>query len=427
MPKVTQNQLTSRFVETIKKPGWYVDGQGLRLQVTPEGAKSWVLRFTRDGKTREMGLGPHRDVSLADARERARKARQQILDGVDPIAAREESRTAAKVAEAKHVTFEDCASKYIKAHKAGWKNAKHAEQWHNTLRDYAFPVLGSLPVSKIDTPLVLKVIEPIWHDKTETASRIRARIENILDWATVRGYRTGDNPARWRGHLDHTLPKRSKVARVKHHPALPFTEMGAFMEKLREQPSTSSRALELIILTAARTNEALQAEWGEVDMSAKVWTIPAERMKTGKEHKVPLSDAALTVLRALKKESEDEFVFPGQNVDAPLSNMACLKVLERMNGTDDSERPKYIDKDGRPITVHGFRSTFRDWAAELTSYPRDVVEMALAHTIDDKVEAAYRRGDLFEKRRRLMAEWARYCAEPQAQATGKVVALKGKR
>ena len=306
------------------------------------------------------------------------------------------------------MTFQQCAEGYITAHRAGWRNGKHRDQWSNTLATYVNPVFGSLPVQNIDTALVMKAIEPIWSEKPETASRVRGRIEAILDWATARGFRVGENPARWRGHLDKLLPKKTKVRRVEHHAALPFAEMGTFLAELRKQSGVGARALEFAILTAARTGEAIGARWEELDLTERTWTIPAERMKAEKEHRVPLSDAAHPILEELAKVRHDDFVFPGDRADRPLSNMAMTMTLRRMGRGD--------------LTVHGFRSSFRDWAAERTGFPAEVAEMALAHTVADKVEAAYRRGDLFQKRRQLMEAWARFCTTAPADR-GKVVAL----
>jgi integrase len=286
------------------------------------------------------------------------------------------------------------------AHRVAWKNDKHASQWVATLKTYAYPVIGDLPLHMIDTTLVMKVIEPLWSEKPETASRLRGRMEAVLDWATVRGYRAGDNPARWRGHLDVLLPSRSKVRKVEHHSALAYAELPAFLVKLREQEGVAARALEFTILTAARTSETIGATHHEIDKKNKLWSVPAERMKAGKDHRVPLSDRALKILDQVSRagEGREDFIFPGGNVGKPLSNMAMLKLLARMGRGD--------------LTVHGFRSTFRDWAAERTNFPNEVVEMALAHAVDDKTEAAYRRGDLLEKRSRLMEAWSAYCDKP---------------
>ena len=375
----------------------YADGGGLYLQVSAARTKSWIFRYRMNGRKtpRDMGLGPVHTVTLAEAREKARDARKLILDGVDPVEAKRARKQAQALEAASAMVFKDCAEKYIAAHRAGWSNAKHANQWTSTLETYAYPVFGSLPVASIDTALMMKVLEPIWTTKTETASRVRGRIEAILDWATARGFRVGENPARWRGHLDKLLPARSKVQKVKHHKALPYTEIGAFMEKLRDQDGFAARALEWLILTASRTSETIGATWEEIVFEAKVWTVPADRIKGGKEHRVPLSPSALKIAKEMQKVKDGDYVFQGGKPGKPLSNNALLELLKRM--------------DRRDLTAHGFRSTFRDWAAEQTNYPREVAEMALAHTIEDKVEAAYRRGDLFDKRKRLMDDWAKYC------------------
>lgn len=405
------HKLTAIEVSKKAKPGYYGDGLGLYLQVSKSGTKSWIFKFTLNGKAREMGLGPVHTVTLAEAREKAKECRKLLLDGIDPIEARRASEAAKRADSAKIMTFDECAKAYIKAHRASWRNAKHADQWTNSLQTYAGPVFGSLPVAAVDTALVMKCLDPIWREKAETASRLRGRIESVLDWATVRGYRNGENPARWRGHLDKLLPKRSKIATVAHHPALPYAEIGAFMAELRQQEGIAARALEFTILTATRTGEVIGAKWDELDLDNGLWIVPAERMKARKEHRVPLSEAAQAIIRQMQDQKLNEFVFPGTRLGKPISNMAMLKTLERMG------------RNG--ITVHGFRSTFRDWAAETTAYPSEVVEMALAHVVDNKVEAAYRRGDLFVKRQRLMIEWAKYCAKTGAAEKGKVVALKG--
>lgn len=393
------NKLTALKVQNERSPGRYADGGGLYLQVAIGGTKAWLFRFMRDGQARQMGLGPIDIVPLSDAREKARNCRRQILEGFDPIDTRRSTRLQARAEAAKGVTFKECAERYIAAHEAGWKSQKHSAQWLATLTAYAFPIIGSLSVSAVDVGLVLKVLEPLWSTKTETASRVRGRIEAILDWASARGFRQGENPARWKGHLDKLLPARSKVARVQHHAALPFGEMPSFASDLRERPGLSARALEFTILTAVRTGEVIGARWSEFDLAGKIWTIPQERMKGEREHKVPLSDRAIAILKALPHElAAGGYVFMGDRPGKPLSNMAMLKQIERMGRGN--------------LTTHGFRSTFRDWAAETTNFPNHVVEMALAHTVGDKVEAAYRRGDLFEKRRRLMAEWAKYCSRP---------------
>jgi integrase len=304
------------------------------------------------------------------------------------------------------MTFRQCAEAYIEAHRPSWKNAKHAAQWPSTLETYVYPVFGDSPVQAVDVGLIMRVLEPIWKTKTETASRLRGRIESILDWAAARGFRQGDNPARWRGHLRHLLPPRSRVQKVKHHAALPYREIGTFMKLLREQEGTSALALEFLILTMARTGEVIGATWEEIDLSAGIWTIPAVRMKAGKEHRVPLSEPALAILRRLETGKQGKFVFPGGKPGKALFNRAMFMLLGRLGRSD--------------LTVHGFRSTFRDWAAESTNFPREVAEQALAHSLQDKVEAAYRRGDMFEKRRGLMKAWAGFCS---VQEAGNVVVL----
>ncbi|WP_235988711.1 tyrosine-type recombinase/integrase [Pseudorhizobium endolithicum] len=293
------------------------------------------------------------------------------------------------------MSFEEAARQYIESHQAGWKNEVHAAQWPSTLKAYVYPVFGQLAVADVDVGLVLKALQPIWNEKPETASRVRGRIEKVLDWSKARGYRQGENPARWKGHLDHLLPRRSKVKTVKHHPALPYQEIGGFMSSLRDMEGISPRALEFAILTATRTGETVGARWPEIDMEGKMWVIPAERMKAGREHRVPLSDRAVEILRSLVSDKDSDYVFIGDKKGKPLSNMSLLMTLRRMKRTD--------------LTTHGFRSTFRDWCAEMTAYPNELCEMALAHTVSDKVEAAYRRGDMLEKRRRLMRDWAKFC------------------
>ena len=391
----TVGKLNAMAVARAKRRGYYGDGGGLYLQVSDSGAKSWVFRFKDSGKLREMGLGPLHTIGLAEARERAQDCRRKRLDGLDPIEARKAQRMAAKLDAAKAMTFKACAERYIASHKAGWRNAKHAAQWTATLETYVYPSFGGLPVQAVDVGLVMKAVEPIWAEKPETAGRVRGRIEAILDWAKSRGYREGENPARWRGHLENLLPKRSKVRRVEHHAALPYPEIGTFMTELRQQEGVAARALEFAILTAARTGEVIGARWSEINIAEQLWTIPAERMKGGREHRVPLSDAALAIVRSMAEIRQGDFVFPGGKTNRPLSNMAFLMLLRRMGRSD--------------LTAHGFRSTFSDWCAEQTNFPAEVREMALAHAVGDKVEAAYRRGDLFEKRRQLAEAWATYC------------------
>lgn len=388
------HKLSALKVTRASKPGRYGDGGGLWLQVAEGGSKSWIFRYQRDGRARQMGLGPLDVVSLADARQKAIDARRLLLADQDPIEAKREARATAKLEAARGITFKTCAENYIGTHAAAWRNEKHRAQWASTLERFAYSAIGSLPVAAIDTNLVLKVLEPIWTKTPETAARLRGRIEAVLDWATAREYRAGENPARWRGHLDKLLPSKRKVRCVRHHPALPYADIPAFMANLRKQTFISARALEFTILTAARTGEIIGALWPEIDVREKVWTIPAERMKARKEHRVPLSDRAIELLEKLPREDGNDHVFIGDRRGRGLSNMAMLEFVK-----------------GAGITVHGFRSTFRDWAAETTAFPNHVVEMALAHVVGDRVEAAYRRGDLFDKRRRLMAAWAAYCAK----------------
>jgi integrase len=396
-------RLTALAVSRAKTAGMYADGGGLYLQVTAAGARTWIYRFTLQGRTRDMGLGSLNAVTLSEARVRALEARRLKSAGIDPIGARDGRRATERAETAKQITFKDTAEAFIKAHQAGWRNAKHCDQWRNTLATYVYPLIGALPIQQIDAGLVVRVLEPIWTTKAETAGRVRQRIEAVLDSATARGQRAGENPARWRGHLKNLLPALSKVKRVHHHPALPYTEIGAFMAELRQQAGLAARAMELLILTATRTSETIAARWSEVDLEKKIWTIPAERIKAAREHRIPLPSAAVALLRQLAETKVNEFVFPGRP-GKPLSNGAMLKLLKRMMGSD--------------LTTHGFRSSFRDWA-EQTNFPRDVAEMALSHAIGDKVEAAYRRGDLLEKRRRMMEAWAAFVATKPA--TGKVV------
>jgi integrase len=396
LPKIAK-ELGPLAVSRLTTPGLHAVGgvNGLALHVNANGARSWILRTLVGGKRREIGLGSYPTVTLAVAREKAREKRDAIERGADPVADRRAAQSALRAANAAARTFRQCSDAYIEAHELSWRNAKHGQQWRNTLEQYAHPIIGNLIVRDVEVSHVLRVLEPIWTEKTETASRLRGRIEKVLDWATSREYRQGLNPARWKGHLDHLLAERKRSARIVHHAAVPVDDMPAFMQALRAAEGTGALALEFLILTAARSGEVRGATWAEVDMKAKVWTIPANRMKAGKEHRVPLSPAALSVLKraqALPRVDGSEFVFPAPRGGA-LSDMTLTAVMRRMNV---------------PAVPHGFRSTFRDWTAERTDYPRDVAEMALAHAIGDKVEAAYRRGDLFDKRRLMMAEWAAF-------------------
>jgi integrase len=405
-----------RIAKLRKRPGRHHDGHGLYLQVINPTSASWPLRYVRHGKERMLGLGSLRLVGLKEARVRAREAQRTLkLDGVDPVEDRKAKKAERALAAAKSMTFEQAAKDYHTQHQRKWKNAKHTAQFLSTLKDYAFPHIGKLPVGAVDTGLVLKVLEqktdgddPFWVAKTETASRVRGRIESVLDWATVRGYRTGDNPARWKGHLSEVLPGRGEIAKVEHHAALPYAEIPAFMGELAGREGSAARALEFTILTAARTGEVIGARWNEIDLATATWKVPAGRMKGSREHRVPLSARALELLETLPREDNNKFVFLGSQRGGGLSNMAMTQVLKRMNRND--------------ITVHGFRSSFMDWAHEQTNHTKVVIDMALAHVIGDKTEAAYRRSDLFEKRRKLMETWAAYCSRPVPE--GAVVQLR---
>jgi integrase len=406
---VASKKLTALAVARDLPPGMHGDGGGLylRVQVTAGGriAKSWLVRYRHAGRRRDMGLGAYPDVSLADARRKAEEARRVLAGGVDPIAAAR----AAAAAAGGIPTFREAAERYIAAHEDGWRNPKHRQQWKNTLTTYAYPRLGGMSVADIAVGDVLRVLEPIWKVKPETATRLRGRIEAVFDWAIARDYRTAENPARWRGRLQQLLPAKSKIRRVEHHAALPWREAPAFLAALREREGPSAACLEFAILTAARSGEARGATWAEIDLDAATWIVPGTRMKAGRDHRVPLSEPAVAVLERMlathraqhgtkAKPAPEAFVFPGGRNGKPLSENAVMALLARMKRDD--------------ITMHGFRSTFRDWCAEATAYPREIAEAALAHVNKDRVEAAYLRGDHFEKRRRLLADWAGYCARP---------------
>jgi integrase len=405
MPKLARELGALEVKRLADQPGLHFVGgvHGLALSVSGVGARSWILRLVVGGRRREMGLGPFPEVTLAKARDKAREARELVRSGVDPVQRQQAAANALRAAAAAAMSFDDCAAAYIKAHEAGWRNAKHAQQWRNTLASYATPVIGSLAVREVALGHVMRILEPIWADKNETASRLRNRIELVLDWAAARGLREGPNPARWRGHLDKLLPRPAKVNRREAQPALPIDRVAAFMQQLRRQDGQSARALEFLVLTAVRSGEAREAQWSEIDLEGRVWTIPATRTKAGREHRVPLSDAALELLKALPRKNGSDLVFAAPK-GGPLSDMALTQCIRRLNQA--AEKPWTDPRSGREVVPHGFRSTFRDWAAERTSYPNEVAEMALAHAIDNKVEAAYRRGDLFDKRRQLMADWS---------------------
>jgi len=407
-----QNKLSPLGIKSLTEPGRYNDGRGLYLHVRKSGPReigeeptiyrAWVFRY-RDrvtGKLRDKGLGPLSDVSLKEAREAARKCRNALRDRKDPIDTDRQQRIEEKLEFSERVTFKDCYKRYIKAHRASWSNAKHAAQWTSTLKTYAAP-LHEVPVADIDTDLILSCLEPIWSEKTETATRVRQRIESVLDWATARKYRSGENPARWKGHLDKLLPKPSKLKNVKHHPALSYRQIGSFMTNLREVNTNAARALELQILTATRPGEVVGAKWDEFDLENSRWIIPAERMKANKEHEIPLSIQTVTVLKKIPQLTD--FVFPGVSNDKHMTTAAGMKLLKELQPG---------------ITAHGFRSTFRDWAGESTPHPREVIEHALAHQLKDKVEAAYARGTLLKKRQCLMTDWADFCdRESTSEAT----------
>lgn len=404
-------KLTALQVTKLTKPGLHGDGGGLTLQITKAGVKSWLFRFMLEGKAYGMGLGPTHTFSLAEARQKALAARKLLAEGLNPLTEKKENLLAAALVRARMMSFDQCSKAYIEAHKSSWKNAKHLDQWTNTLATYASPVFGQLPVAEIDTALVVKCLAPIWQTKTETASRLRGRIESVLGWAATSGYRTGENPARWKGHLENLLANISKTSRTKNHPSLPWQRISDFMAALKAREGNASRAMAFTILTACRSGEVRGAQWPEFDFKEKVWTIPAKRMKAHREHQVPLSNAALAVLASMPQSAE--FVFPGTKGQI-LSDMSLTAVIRRMNSEDS--KPVWVDAAGEGITVHGFRSTFRMWTAETTAYPREVAEHALAHKLPDAVERAYQRGTQFLKRQELMAEWGRYCTVAKADS-----------
>lgn len=408
MPRTVSKRLNALAITNANREGNLHDGGGLYLRVRADGSKSWAFRYTLAGRKHWMSLGPLRDVSLAEAREQARQLRNQVRDGYDPLALRRERQHLA--AEQTARTFDAVAAAYIEAHKAEWKNAKHRQQWENTLATYATPIIGKRPVSEISLLDVRRVLDPIWTQKPETASRLRGRVEAVLAYATVHGWRSGDNPARWQGFLDQIYAPKTKVRAVKHHAALDYHEMPAFMAELREREAVSARCLEFAILTATRSNEARGARWDEIDLDSALWLIPEQRMKAKKEHRVPLAPRAVEVLREMAERSarRDGLIFPGGAPGKPMTDVALAKALAVL-------RPGF--------TPHGMRSSFREWAAEMTSFPREIAEVALAHINKDRTEAAYQRGDLLAKRRQLMEAWANYCAG-LAEESEKVVAMR---
>lgn len=399
-------KLTSIGVRTAKSPGLHYDGDGLYLKVAigTDGLpnKSWIVRlYLPGGRVRDMGLGRADRVSLAEARDAAEAARRAAREGADPVALRKEERGRLVATLENARTFKDCSERFLEMQERRWSNPKHRQQWRNTLSTYAYPILGDLRVEAIDTSLVLRVLEPIWLEKPETASRLRARIERILYWAQTRGYRSGDNPARWRGHLDHALPAGTARA-ARHHPAMPYAEVPAFFRDLKQRRGIAPRALEFAILTAARTGEVIGATWSEIDLEKQMWRVPAARMKAKREHRVPLSPQAVALLQSVQLDRKPaDYVFRGWKQGTALTNGALLATLEKMGRSD--------------VTTHGFRSSFRDWVSDETDFPKELAEAALAHIIGDKTEAAYRRGDAYAKRAHMMNAWANHCYAADAQ------------
>ena len=408
MAKKTE-KLTALQIKKLTLQGSYADGHGLYLQISNSGSKAWFYRYEKNGKGHKHGLGSYPTISLRDARTKAHACRILRSEGIDPITNKKKQLLEKELESVKGTTFKECAEAYIDSHKAGWKNRKHEQQWRNTLKTYTYPFIGKLAVQDIDTGQVLKALEPIWYEKTETASRVRQRIESILDWAKVRKYRAGENPALWRGHLEKILPKPTKVRKVKHFNALPYSDVPEYLQKLRTKNTMSSKALAFIILTASRNGEARWASWSEIDLKDGVWEIPAERMKADRTHRVPLSAEAVNILKEAKKFGKENLVFSGAKKGKPISEAALRNLLK---------------EDYPDMTVHGFRSSFRDWCAEMTNYPREVAEAALAHTLKDKTEAAYQRGDILVKRHKLMNAWAEYCLS--ASNAANVIPIKKK-
>lgn len=391
------NKLTTLQVKQLNKPGWYADGNGLYLQVSYTGSKSWVFRYQTTGKERRCGLGSYPTISLIAARDSADDCRKSRLKGIDPIEQKRRRERVKQLEKAKTFTFKECATAYIESHKAGWKNAKHCTQWTNTLTTYAYPIIGDLPVQEVDTALVMNILEPIWYTKNETASRVRSRVENVLSWAKVRQYRTGENPALWRGHLNMLLPQPSKIQKVKHFEAMPYADIPCYFKSLRESNTLTCKALAFTILTASRSSESRKAAWNEFDFEKNIWTIPEHKMKNDKTHRVPLTNETLKILdelKAFKRNDGDIHIFPSYSNSGFISENTMLKKLKLTN---------------KELTVHGFRSSFKDWCAEETNFQNNIVEAALAHTIKNATQAAYERGDKLRKREKIMDAWTNYC------------------
>ncbi len=391
-----------RVLKFLKTPGRYGDGNGLYLQVNVPGRASWILRYERAGRERAMGLGALVDFNLAEARQRAKAARQLLADGIDPLEHKEAKREKERLEAARTVTFEKCADLYFKAHADEWGSPRHKQQFKSSLRDYVHPVIGSISVAEVDVPLVLKVLSPIWSTKTATAKRIRNRIAAVLDYATASKFRAGDNPARWEANLEHLLAAPEKIAAVKHHPAMPHNEIAGFFTELRKVEGVAALALEFTILCAVRTNETYEAVWSEISLDDKTWTIPAERMKAKREHRVPLCDRTIDILKQLPREADNPFVFIGPRPGSNIGPMAMYRLLRDMR---------------KGVSVHGFRSSFSDWAHDNTAHANHTIELSLAHSVGSATEKAYRRSDLFAKRRRLMDDWAKHCTTPKAPAS----------
>jgi len=409
--------LTAKKVERTKTPGRYRCGlvKGLYLQISEAGARSWVLRYELRGQEHMMGLGSAAEFSLKQARERALEARRLLADGVDPLATKQANRQASKLAAARRLNFAEAAQRYFDQHAGRWRNARARDEFLSTLKAHAYPVLGAMDVASIDTRDVLRALEPIWKTKAVTADRVRSRIEQIIDWCIVRGHRPpGTNPARWKNHLSEVLPPPRQLAPIIHHKAMAYRDVPTFMVELRKDPGGAARALEFLILTAVRTSEAVGARWDEIDFDSKTWTIPAQRMKGHREHRVPLSPACIELLCKLPRQDGNPFVFIGRRVGAGLDRMALRWVMDRLgqNGL---------------TTTHGFRSSFSDWCHEQTAHSAHTIEISLAHNVGTEVERAYRRTDMIAKRRRLMEEWSRYCMGPPSKVSGEVVSLRGGR